>query len=320
MKEYILGVHFIIISADKAGQRIDNFLRTSLKDVPKSMIYRIVRKGEVRVNKKKIKPKYKLKKDDEIRIPPIQHNEKKCNSVSIKTETASLLNKSILYEDNDLLILNKPSGIAVHSGSGVSFGLIEWLRILRPESSFLELVHRLDRETSGVLLIAKKRSALRFLHEQFRIKEIQKDYLALVHGQWNDKIKIINAPLLKRIQLSREHIMLVNQEGKPSETRFSVQERFRTTSLVKISPITGRTHQIRVHAQHAGYPIVHDYCYGIISLDKKLIASGLNRLFLHAISLSFKHPNSGKTMYIEAPLDNILRKCLIYLRKDYINE
>ncbi|WP_406702991.1 23S rRNA pseudouridine(955/2504/2580) synthase RluC [Sodalis sp.] len=314
MNENNPSVHFITITADEAGQRIDNFLRTHLKGVPKSMMYRIVRKGEVRVNKKRVKPEYKLQGNDEVRIPPVRQSDDKQASVSTGLDKVATLNGAILYEDHYLLILNKPAGTAVHGGSGLSFGVIEGLRAMRPDARFLELVHRLDRDTSGVLLVAKKHSALRALHEQLRTKGVQKDYLALVCGQWQSHVKTVAAPLLKNILASGEPIVQVNSEGKPSETCFKVEERFTLATLVRASPITGRTHQIRVHAQHAGHPIAFDDRYGDGVFDQQLTGCGLNRLFLHAAALRFDHPGSGKTLRIEAPLDRSLRQCLLYLR------
>ncbi|WP_275554820.1 23S rRNA pseudouridine(955/2504/2580) synthase RluC [Mixta sp. Marseille-Q2659] len=309
------SVQIVAISAEEAGQRIDNFLRTQLKGVPKSMIYRILRKGEVRVNKKRIKPEYKLQAGDEVRIPPVRVAEREEAAISPKLERIASLADAILYEDDYILILNKPSGTAVHGGSGLSFGVIEGLRALRPEARFLELVHRLDRDTSGVLLVAKKRSALRSLHEQLREKGMQKDYLALVRGQWPSHLKTVQAPLLKNILQSGERVVRVSGEGKPSETRFKVKERYAHATLVKASPVTGRTHQIRVHTLHAGHPIAFDDRYGEREFDKQLSATGLHRLFLHAAALTFTHPHSGDRMRIEAPLDDELKKCLAALRK-----
>ncbi|ACR69548.1 23S rRNA pseudouridine(955/2504/2580) synthase RluC [Edwardsiella ictaluri] len=308
------SVKLVTIAADEAGQRIDNFLRNQLKGVPKSMIYRIVRKGEVRVNKKRIKPEYKLEAGDQVRIPPVRVAERDEAPVSARLDKVAALNGCILYEDDYLLVLNKPSGTAVHGGSGLSFGVIEGLRALRPEARFLELVHRLDRETSGVLLVAKKRSALRSLHEQLREKGMQKDYLALVRGQWQSHCKVVQAPLLKNTLQSGERVVRVNAEGKPSETRFKVEERFANATLVKASPVTGRTHQIRVHTLHAGHPIAFDDRYGDRDFDRELADTGLNRLFLHAAALRFVHPHSGETLRVEAPLDAALRHCLNALR------
>ncbi|QKG44759.1 23S rRNA pseudouridine(955/2504/2580) synthase RluC [Providencia rettgeri] len=307
-------VQFIDISDDEAGQRIDNFLLTKLKGVPKSMIYRIIRKGEVRVNKGRIKPEYKLVEGDQVRVPPVRLAERETATVSAKLDKVAALANCILFEDDVLLVLNKPSGTAVHGGSGLSFGVIEGLRALRPEARFLELVHRLDRDTSGILLVAKKRSALRALHEQLRLKQMQKDYLALVRGNWQSHMKVVQAPLLKNILQSGERVVKVSSEGKPSETRFKVEERFENATLVKASPVTGRTHQIRVHTLYAGHPIAFDDRYGDKQFDSQLAGTGLNRLFLHASALKFTHPKTGDEMRLQAPLDNQLNHCLKILR------
>ncbi|MDC9614169.1 23S rRNA pseudouridine(955/2504/2580) synthase RluC [Xenorhabdus khoisanae] len=309
-------VQFVTIDDDEAGQRIDNFLLARLKGVPKSMIYRILRKGEVRVNKGRIKPEYKLTAGDIIRIPPVRVAEKQETPVSAKLDKVAALAECILYEDDHILVINKPSGTAVHGGSGLSFGVIEGLRALRPEARFLELVHRLDRDTSGILLIAKKRSALRALHEQLRLKQMQKDYLALVRGQWQSHCKVVEVPLLKNILQSGERVVKVSSEGKPSETRFKVEERYAFATLVRASPVTGRTHQIRVHTLHAGHPIAFDDRYGDRRFDAQLAETGLNRLFLHASSLRFTHPSTGETLRFEAPMDDRLKQCLKVLRQN----
>ena len=314
MKEINTKVQILTVADDEAGQRIDNYLRTRLKGVPKSLLYRILRKGEVRVNKKRIKPEYKLQAGDEVRVPPIRVSEKEDAPVSAKLTRVAALADCILYEDDGLIVLNKPSGTAVHGGSGLSFGVIEGLRALRPEARFLELVHRLDRDTSGILLVAKKRSVLRDLHEQLRVKTVQKDYLALVRGQWQKHCKVVQAPLMKNVLQSGERIVRVSAEGKPSETRFEVVERFEQATLVKASPVTGRTHQIRVHTLHAGHPIAFDDKYGDRDFDAQVAASGLNRLFLHAAAIRFRHPQTGQEMLIEAPLDGILKRAVQYLR------
>ncbi|PHM63698.1 23S rRNA pseudouridine(955/2504/2580) synthase RluC [Xenorhabdus ishibashii] len=307
-------VQFVTIDDEYAGQRIDNFLLTRLKGVPKSLIYRILRKGEVRVNKGRIKPEYKLTAGDVIRIPPIRVAEKQETSISVKLDKVAALAECILYEDDHILVINKPSGTAVHGGSGLSFGVIEGLRALRPEARFLELVHRLDRDTSGILLIAKKRSALRALHEQLRLKQMQKEYLALVRGQWQSHCKVVEAPLLKNTLQSGERVVKVSKEGKPSETRFKVEERYAIATLVRASPVTGRTHQIRVHTLHAGHPIAFDDRYGDRTFDAQLAETGLNRLFLHASALRFTHPSTEETLRFEAPMDDRLLKCLRVLR------
>ncbi|PBO08197.1 23S rRNA pseudouridine(955/2504/2580) synthase RluC [Aeromonas salmonicida] len=304
-------VQLLTIEAEHEGQRIDNFLKTQLKGVPKSLIYRILRKGEVRVNKKRIKPEYKLCPGDEVRVPPVRVAEKN-ELPSANLGSIQRLESQILFEDDAMIVLNKPSGMAVHGGSGLSFGVIEGLRALRPDARFLELVHRLDRDTSGVLLVAKKRSALRSLHEQLRIKTMRKQYLALVRGQWQPHVKVVNAPLRKNDLQSGERVVRVSSDGKPSETRFRIARQFAEATLVECSPITGRTHQIRVHTQHAGHPIACDDKYGEAAFDEKMRSQGLKRLFLHAWKLTFTHPVDGREVLIEAPLapelDNFLNK------------
>lgn len=311
------SVQFLDISEDESGQRLDNFLLAKLKGVPKSLIYRIVRKGEVRVNKGRVKPEYKLQAQDVVRVPPVRVAEKNEAPISTKLNKVAELEQQILYEDEVLLVINKPSGIAVHGGSGLNFGVIEALRALRPQARFLELVHRIDRDTSGILLVAKKRSALRHLHEQLREKTVQKDYLALVRGQWQSHVKSIKAPLLKNELASGERIVKVSEAGKPSETRFQIEERYcQEATLVKASPVTGRTHQIRVHTQYAGHPIACDDKYGEAEFDAKMQTLGLNRLFLHAYSIRFTHPKTGEEMVITAPLDKTLKGVLAKLRQN----
>lgn len=313
MSEIRTQVQFVDIDEDMAGQRIDNFLRNQLKNIPKSMIYRIVRKGEVRVNKKRIKAEYKLKAGDLVRIPPVTIEEKTEENVpSTKLNKVSELEQCIIYEDDHMLILNKPSGTAVHGGSGLKFGAIEALRALRPDARFLELVHRIDRDTSGILLVAKKRSALRHLQAQFREKTVQKYYFALVMGEWKNSCKVVNAPLLKNEVNS---IVRVNPNGKASETRFKVLEKFQDATLVQASPITGRTHQIRVHAQYTGHPIAWDDRYGDRRFDAYTGKVGLNRLFLHAANIKFTHPSSEEKMDISAPMEKRLERALTGLRK-----
>jgi len=309
-------VQLVTIDEDNVEQRIDNFLLTKLKGVPKSMIYRIVRKGEVRVNKKRIKPEYKLQIDDVVRIPPVRVAEKDYRTApSANLSRVSQLEDRIIHEDKHLIVLNKPAGIAVHGGSGVDYGVIEGLRSLRPQQKFLELVHRLDKDTSGVLLVAKKRSALKHLHEQLRSKTMQKDYMALVRGDWQAKDKVIKAPLLKITLKSGERIVRVNAEGKESETRYKIIQRFDGATLVKASPVTGRTHQIRVHCQFAGHAIACDEKYSEQKFDDSMRAIGLDRLFLHAAELKFTHPETNTTMQVSAPLDDVLVKTLDRLKK-----
>ncbi|EIJ67805.1 23S rRNA pseudouridine(955/2504/2580) synthase RluC [Pasteurella bettyae] len=305
------SVKMLTISEDEAGQRIDNYLLAKLKGVPKSLIYRIVRKGEVRVNKGRIKPEYKLQTNDVVRVPPIRISEKEQAPVSSKLNKVASLEKQIIFEDDCLLVLNKPSGIAVHGGSGLSFGVIEALRALRPTAKYLELVHRIDRDTSGILLVAKKRSALRSLHEQLRIKTVKKDYLALVQGQWQSEKKVVKAPLLKNEVSS---LVRVSEQGKPSETRFAIEERYPIASLLRASPVTGRTHQIRVHTQYSGHPIALDDRYGDPEFDNQMAEFGLTRLFLHAYSIKFEHPKTGEEIRLTAPLDDNMKNILKKLR------
>ncbi len=307
-------VQFIDIDEDMAGQRIDNFLRNQLKSIPKSVVYRILRKGEVRVNKKRVKAEYKLEAGDIVRVPPvtIDVKEDEVTAPSTKLNKVAELEHCILYEDDHMLVLNKPSGTAVHGGSGLKFGAIEALRALRPQARFLELVHRIDRDTSGILLIAKKRSALRQLQSQFREKTVQKYYFALVMGEWKSQCKVVNAPLLKNEVNS---IVRVNPNGKPSETRFKILEKFADATLVQASPITGRTHQIRVHTQYVGHPIAWDDRYGDRRFDAYTAQFGIDRLFLHAANIQFTHPASGEKMEINAPLDAKLEKALAKMRQ-----
>lgn len=314
MNEIRTKVQSVEIDEDMAGQRIDNFLRNQLKDVPKSMIYRIVRKGEVRVNKKRIKAEYKLQAGDVVRIPPVTVEEKTPEvAPSTKLNRVAELEQQIIFEDDHLLILNKPSGTAVHGGSGLKFGAIEALRALRPDARFLELVHRIDRDTSGILLVAKKRSALRHLQAQFREKTVRKYYFALVMGEWKNSCKVVNAPLLKNEVNS---IVRVNPNGKPSETRFSVLEKFTHATLVQASPITGRTHQIRVHTQYSGHPIAWDDRYGDRRFDAYTGQHGLDRLFLHAANIRFVHPATDAFMEINAPMGEQLEAVLASLRSE----
>ncbi|UTV26797.1 23S rRNA pseudouridine(955/2504/2580) synthase RluC [Photobacterium atrarenae] len=318
MKDDKPKVQFIEITDDFAGQRIDNFLRTRLKNVPKSMIYRILRKGEVRVNKKRIKPEYKLNDGDVVRVPPVKLPERDAQApVSTNLNKVAELEDCIIYEDDQMLILNKPSGTAVHGGSGLKFGAIEALRALRPDARFLELVHRIDRDTSGILLVAKKRSALRHLQAQFRSKTVEKYYFALVMGEWKASCKKVTAPLLKNEVNS---IVRVNPNGKASDTRFKVIERLEQATLVQASPVTGRTHQIRVHCQYTGHPIAWDDRYGDPRFDAYTKKTGLNRLFLHAANIKFRHPKTEEVMEVNAPMEPMLVRAIEQLRKKSVRQ
>lgn len=308
MNEEYNNVQLLEIDEDNQFQRIDNFLTSKLKGVPKSMIYRIVRKGEVRVNKKRVKPEYKLAIGDIVRVPPVRTAVKEQNNVNLNR--VSTLESHIIFEDDRIIVFNKPTGLAVHGGSGLNFGVIEGLRALRPQHQFLELVHRLDRDTSGCLLIAKKRSALRDLHEQLRSKQVDKRYHALVAGEWPSTCFKVDAPLQKNVLKSGERLVSVSNEGKPSETRFRVLRNFTHSTLIEASPITGRTHQIRVHCLHAGHAIAMDSKYGDDEFDAHLKKLKFSRLFLHAKSLSFNHPVSKERVRFEAEYDSALSKLI----------
>jgi len=303
-------VRLLQISADEAGQRIDNYLITLLKGVPKSRIYRILRKGEVRVNKGRIKPIYRLKAGDKVRIPPIRMDDKP-KLVKPPPELIDRLEAAIIFEDKGLIILNKPAGLAVHGGSGLSFGVIELLRAARPTAPYLELVHRLDRDTSGCLMIAKKRSFLRYLHEQLRTdRKIKKHYRALVCGHWDLGKHHENSALLKVTHSSGERVVRVDEKGKDSHTLLKPISCFKQASYMEIELFTGRTHQIRVHSAHAGHPIAGDEKYGNSECNRELKKMGLKRLFLHAYRLEFEHPASGQDMDIVAPLSQELSDVL----------
>lgn len=303
------AVQWLEVSPSYAGQRIDNFLRTQLKGVPKSLIYRILRKGEVRVNKGRIKPEYKLQAGDIVRVPPLRLAEK-TEKEPFAQPLLERLEAAIVYEDKGLIIVNKPAGIAVHGGSGVSAGVIEAFRQLRPEAKELELVHRLDRDTSGLLMIAKKRSMLRHLHTQLRGDGVDKRYLALVRGNWPSAKKKVSAPLLKNNLRSGERMVEINPEGKEALTLFKVLKRFGDfATLVEASPITGRTHQIRVHAKHAGHSIAGDPKYGDEEFSKTIRNLGGKRLFLHAYALTITLPDN-KTLSVEAPVEPLWEKTL----------
>lgn len=304
--ESLAQVMVLSIDEDQAGQRLDNFLIARLKGVPRSKIYNVIRKGEVRVNKGRIKPEYKLVAGDSVRVPPIRTAEAGTEAKA-SNQMMSLLAKSILFEDDGLLVINKPPGLAVHGGSGVTLGLIETLRQMRPDAKHLELVHRLDRDTSGCIMVAKKRSYLRHLQAALREKSagaggITKVYRALVNGDWSKRVHQVNAPLLKTEVAGGERVVRVHPEGKPSLTEFKVLQRFHGFSLIEARPITGRTHQIRVHAQYAGHSLVGDEKYGDDDVNEVMRGRGIKRLFLHASALSFYLPDSEELTHVDAPL------------------
>ena len=306
-------VHILNIEPGYEGQRIDNFLINHLKGVPKSLVYRILRRGEVRVNKGRIKANYRLQVGDQVRVPPVRMAEKD-EPGRVDSRQLDRLEKAIIFEDKRLLVLNKPSGVAVHGGSGLSFGVIEALRQLRPEEHQLELVHRLDRETSGCLLIAKRRSALRTLHELMRSNGIDKRYITLVKGHWHRDRVEVDAPLLKNTLQGGERVVVVDPRGKESVTRFSVRERMGDFLLIEARLMTGRTHQIRVHAAHLGTPILGDEKYGDAAANREAKELGLRRLFLHAETLRFRWPDEKQDLVFRAPLEPVLDELLTRIR------
>ncbi len=298
------------IGEEADGQRIDNYLLRVCKGVPKSHIYRILRSGEVRVNSKRVGPDNRLQSGDEVRIPPIQLSPVVKPAVPIGREYR------IIHEDDGLLVVDKPAGMAVHGGSGVSFGVIEQLRRQRPQARFLELAHRLDRETSGLLLLAKKRSVLTALHDQFREGQIEKRYLALVKGRWREPLRHVRFALHKYLTEEGERRVSVSEEGKAAHSIVRLIARWENFSLVEVELETGRTHQIRVHLAHLGFPLCGDDKYGDFSLNKALQKQGLGRMFLHAAKLVLDHPVTGIRLNLAAPLPDELQDFLRRLEEN----
>jgi 23S rRNA pseudouridine955/2504/2580 synthase len=293
-------VQLVTISGEEAGQRIDNYLVRICKGVPKSHIYRVLRSGEVRVNKGRIDQTYRLEEGDVVRIPPVRVAEK-------PSRTVPGAEFSILLEDSHLLVIDKPAGVAVHGGSGVSYGVIEQLRAARPQAKFLELVHRLDRDTSGILLLAKKRSALVNLHEQIRDGALDKRYLVLVHGDWKNPRQHVKLPLFKYSTPDGERRVRVQSDGMPSHTVFNLVQRYGPFALLEAELKTGRTHQIRVHLASSGFAIAGDDKYGDFALNRALQKAegarlAMKRMFLHAYRITFTHPETGKPVTLSAPL------------------
>lgn len=291
-------IQYIDIDESSEDQRIDNFLFKIFKDVPKNHIFKIIRNGEVRVNKKRIKTLYKLKINDVVRIPPIEFIEKK------ERKPSSKFKPHIIFEDEWLLVVNKRSGLAVHGGSGIDFGLIEHMRHLKSGYKFLELVHRIDKNTSGVIVIAKKRSALRSMQELFRNKKIKKNYLVAVKGNWDSKKKEVSLRLEKKQTPEGHHVNVVEDplNGKLSKSIFYLVKQMQHKSLLSAQIITGRTHQIRVQLAYLGFPVLGDDKYGDFAHNKKLHSSGLKRMFLHAHKLSFFHPFTNEKVVLAADL------------------
>lgn len=314
------SVQFLCVCAENAGQRLDNFLMRELKGVPKSHIQRIIRSGEVRINKKRCKGTDRVAVDDIIRIPPIRVATKHDHFKGIAVPAQEF---EIVYEDDVLLVINKPAGIAVHGGSGVSFGVIEQLRRSRPEARYLELIHRLDKDTSGLLMIAKKRSALVKLHESIRLNHPHKIYQALAIGNWPENVHQVKLPLIKYTGAQGEKMVRIassEQSGQSALTLFKIRQRYsgpmlhavgiKAVTLMDITLKTGRTHQIRVHMQSQLCPIAGDERYGNYQENKRLQKAGLKRMFLHAAQLSIAHPVSGEVLHLSAPLPADLHQFL----------
>lgn len=302
------AVRQVDIGASETGQRIDNFLAKHLKGVPKSHIYRILREGQVRVNRGRIKADYRLQTGDTVRIPPLRLAEEGA-PVRPPDSILQRLRSAILYEDDALLILNKPSGLAVHAGSQLPFGVIECLRALRPEAPFLELAHRLDRETSGCLILAKQRPALLQVHQLLKAGALEKRYLLLAAGKWQGGAREVRAALEKNAVRSGERMVQVSDSGRYALTRFQPVDRFRAATLLEALLDTGRTHQIRVHAAHIGHPLAGDDKYGDSDFNRLMAGYGLKRLFLHAQSVGFTLPG-GISIDVSTPLSDDLKQVL----------
>lgn len=303
------SVRFATIEPDFQGQRIDNYLVTLLKNVPKSRIYRLLRKGEIRVNKKRAKPSYRLQAGDVLRLPPMELGPEKV-SYQPSSNIIALLKGAILFENDNLLIINKPEGIPVHGGTGLQGGVVDVLRLAIANYQCLELAHRLDRATSGCLILAKKRSILKELHELFRAGDICKTYHALVLGHWPEDKTIVNLPLQKNQLQSGERMVHVTTEGKESITYFKPLQYYPAATLVEARLATGRTHQLRVHTSHSGHPIAGDEKYGDKAFNRMIHRLGCKRLFLHAINVSFRLHSTNEQINITAPLPKDLQELL----------
>lgn len=307
-------VRHVIVSADFVDQRIDNFLIGQCKGVPKSRVYRLLRKGEVRVNSKRVQPSYRLEEGDDVRIPPVVVNEE-AKKVPPSQTTSELLTSRILYEDEYIIILNKPSGMSVHAGSTVRVGVIEAMRHMYPEHPHLELAHRLDAETSGCLVLAKKKRILRDIHTLLREGKVKKVYWALTLGKWEKDELRVDMPLRKEFRDGGKHVVEVRQDGKHALTDFRIVEEFKNSSLMEVKLHTGRTHQIRVHAAQSGHPLAADDRYGDANFNKLSRQLGLKRLFLHARSIDFTLPSNNQHIKVKSPLDDDLEAALKQFRQ-----
>lgn len=299
-----------VISAGEEGQRLDNYLARLFRSVPRSRLYSMLRRGEVRVNGSRARPSRRLLAGDELRLPPVRVAQA---APAVRPGAGLLrdLEERILHEDQSLLVVNKPAGLAAHGGSGLECGLIEALRALRPELECMELCHRLDRDTSGCLIVAKGRAALRSLHEQFRQRRIGKRYLALVAGSWERRVRSLEAPLRRlRLPSGELRVEVSFRSGEPSATAFEIVQAFGPATLLAAMPRTGRTHQIRVHCAYARHPVGNDDKYGDERFNAELRRLGLRRMFLHAQRIAFEDPRSGRRLKIEAPLDQELQRIL----------
>lgn len=305
---------YIQVDSEKNDQRIDNFLISKFK-LPKALIYRWIRKAKVRVNKKRTRQTYRIKCGDIIRIPPFHINQKKSIIKKVTNDHLSFLESLIIFENSNYMVVNKPSGIAVHGGSGIDLGFIERLRQLRPQVKKLELVHRLDKETSGCLLIAKKHKILTYFHEIFKNRNVTKHYHALVHGTWPKKIKLIDLPLTRHLSSHGERMVYIdNKQGKESITKVNIVQKFDNYTLIEVIPYTGRTHQIRVHCANFDCPIVYDKKYGNIEKDRILKKiTRYDRLFLHSTRLAFQDPETNRQMSFVAKYDTHINQFLKYI-------
>jgi len=313
-KNKSFSVQFIEISAAQAGQRIDNFLLTLEKGVPKSRIYRAIRKGEVRVNKGRIKQTYKIQAGDSIRVPPL-HTSDKVVMTTVNDHVRKQLTEAVIFEDDHILALNKPPGLAVHAGSNIDQGIIESLRIIRSELPYLELVHRLDRDTSGCLLLAKSRDSLLNLQQQMINHDIDKRYLTLLRGYWDKEERLIEQPLQKNAVSSGERMVRVDPEGKYAKTIFVPVESFPKAQLTEVILFTGRTHQIRVHSAFMNHPVAGDDKYGHRNFNRDMKKVGLKRMFLHSWKLGITHPETNEPLLLVAPLPVQLNNVLEKLRQ-----
>lgn len=310
-----LEVSWLTVDEESVGQRLDNYLIRHLKGVPKTHVYRIIRSGEVRVNKGRAAADTRIEMGDVVRLPPVRISDKVAEKAA---QPAPAREFPLLLEDDNLMAIDKPAGVAVHGGSGVSFGVIEQLRQARPQAKLLELVHRLDRETSGILLVAKKRSALKHLQDQFRERETGKTYMALVQGSWPEKLKVIDSALHKFLLPDGERRVKVttpdDPDGMRSITLVKVAERLMGCTLLEVTIKTGRTHQIRVHLASAGHPIAGDDKYGDFEWNKSLSKQGFKRMFLHAWRLQFTHPVSGQRVELKSAMPTELQSFVQHVK------